>query len=383
MTRLRVGNGIALLLGAVALSLGAGPTAAQAAVHCPLRDQSYSTRSPLIDILLKPEAKAVLERDAPGLLKRVPKMFTTTTVPTFASIMTIRTLYGFAAPNAALDVLDRDLAALRITAADRRGRCARYDTNRPKIELPAGKPAILLFEKMTGYRDTPSVEAAHAALLAMAGRKGWTMVATDQGGAITPAILKRFDAVIWNNVSGDVLTIEQREALRHYVETGGGFLAFHGSAGDPVYFWDWYVNTLIGARFIGHPMGPQFQDAQIRVDDPANAITKTLAPGWTMNDEWYSFRPGARTGGAHVLLTLDESSYSPKGFGGQDLRMGDHPIAWTRCVVNGRSFYSAIGHRPESYSEPHHLELLENAITWVTGRGATRCERGREVANAR
>ena len=46
----------------------------------------------------------------------------------------------------------------------------------------------------------------------------------------------------------------------------------------------------------------------------------------------------------------------------------DHPIAWTRCVGKGRSFYSAIGHRPETYTEPHNAALLESAITWAADR---------------
>jgi len=62
--------------------------------------------------------------------------------------------------------------------------------------------------------------------------------------------------------------------------------------------------------------------------------------------------------------------------GGQDLRMGDHPIAWAKCIGDGRSFYTAIGHRPESYSEPHVVKLLEQAITWAAGTGETRCRAG-------
>lgn len=370
---------IAGLLAAAGCAAALPAQASPGAIHCPLRDQPYSTTSPLIDILLKPEARAVIERDAPGMLKRFPAMFTSTTVPSFASILTLRTAYGFAASGVGvLDAIDRDLAALTVTAADKQARCARYDTDVPKLHLPAGRPAILLFEKINGYRDGPSVEGAHAALFEMAKRKGWTMVTTDKGGAITPASLKRFDAVIWNNISGDVLTAEQRDALRRYIEHGGGFVGVHGAAGDPVYFWDWYADTLIGGRFIGHPMGPQFQDARVQIDDPGSPITKVLTPGWTMKEEWYSFRPGIRAGGAHVLLTLDESTYSPKGLTG-DIRMGDHPIAWTRCIGNGRSFYSAIGHRPESYVEPHHIQLLENAILWAVGQGATRCRGGREI----
>jgi type 1 glutamine amidotransferase len=97
-----------------------------------------------------------------------------------------------------------------------------------------------------------------------------------------------------------------------------------------------------------------------------------------MTEEWYSFAASPRKTGAHILATLDEASYKPDGMGNQDLRMGDHPIAWTHCLGNGRSFYSAIGHRPESYSEPHSIALLEQGIVWAAGLGETVCRNGVE-----
>jgi type 1 glutamine amidotransferase len=253
-----------------------------------------------------------------------------------------------------------------VTKADKVARCARYDNDRPKFVMPAGRPHILLFEKMTGFRDGPSVDAAHAALLAMAQKKGWAMVATDKGGAMNPATLAKFDLVIWNNVSGDVLTLTQRDAFRKYLDKGGGFIGIHGSAGDPFTFWDWYVDTLIGARFAGHPMAPQFQDARIIVEPKGGALTSGLPSEWVMKDEWYSFTTNPRKSGSAIIATLDEASYNPVGMRGQQLRMGDHPIAWSRCVGRGRVFYSAIGHRPEVYSDPRHLTLLENAVSWTT-----------------
>ena len=98
-----------------------------------------------------------------------------------------------------------------------------------------------------------------------------------------------------------------------------------------------------------------------------------------MTEEWYSFEKTPREKGVHVLATLDESTYSPVGMGGADLRMGDHPIAWTQCIGDARSFYSAIGHRPESYTEPNSALLLERGIEWAAGLGASRCRSGQEV----
>ena len=373
-----------LIAAVLAILASVAPGAARSAfpIVCPLRDQPYSSQSPLIDLMLKSEAVAVIERDAPALIGHIWAASRSVTVPSFGTIVTLRKATESNAPSDDVwATIDRDLARLPVTAHDKQARCARYDEDATPLAPPAGHPAILVFEKMTGFLDKPSVDAAHAALFAIAQRKGWSIVATDRGGAITPANLRKFDVVIWNNVSGDALTVEQRRAFRSYIEHGGGFAAVHGAGGDPSYFWDWYVDTLVGARFIGHPMGPQFQEARVVVDDPVSPIVRDLAPGWTMTDEWYSFRPNPRARGAHVLLTLDEASYSPRS-GTKDLHMGDHPIAWTRCVGNGRSFFSAIGHRPEGYSEPHYVQVLEGGIAWAAGTGATRCKAGREIARA-
>jgi len=371
------------MLGALAFTL---PAAARSVstIACPLRDQPYSSRSPLIDLLLKPEATAVIERDAPGMIARFWAGEKSVTAPSFGSIVTLRSAAGTnGLPDDVWATIDRDLERLTITPGDKQARCARYDEDATPLALPARHPAILVFEKMTGFLDESSVAAAHAALFAIAPRKGWGIVATDRGGAITVANLRHFDAVIWNNVSGDALTVAQRRAFRSYIEHGGGFVAVHGAGGDPAYFWDWYIDALIGARFIGHPMAPQFQEAHVIVTDPASPIVRAVAPGWRMTDEWYSFRPNPRANGAHVLLALDETTYSPRS-GEKDLRMGDdHPIAWTRCVGDGRSFFSAIGHRPEGYSEPHYVQVLEAGITWAAGDGASRCKQGREVARSR
>lgn len=344
----------------------ATPAQARPVTDCPLRDAPFSASSPLVDLLLSPAVRDVLEKLAPGRFNKIPTQFSGTEPPTFAAILTLREASAFAGIKPELiDGIDAELRALPVTKADKVARCARYDNDVPRFHLPAGKPRLLLFEKINGFKDTPSVNAAHTALLAMAERKGWAIATTDKGGAINAKTLKNFDAVIWNNISGDVLSLSQRQALQGFVERGGGFVAMHGSAGDPVYFWDWYADKLIGARFKGHPMSPQFQEARVAVNK-AHPLAKVLPGEWRMTDEWYSFSTNPRAAGANVLLTLDESSYKPAGMMGQDLRMGnDHPIAWTNCIGKGRSFYSAIGHMPETYSHPTHVALLEAAIDWA------------------
>jgi type 1 glutamine amidotransferase len=368
-----------LLLVITSLAAATPAMAAGPMLDCPLRDAPFSVDGPLVDILLSDAAKATVDRHFPGTIGKMPPFFAGTKAPTFAAILTFQKLSGLmnGGKGPDLNKLDADLRKQPVTRADKVARCARYDDDRPKFTLPAGKPRILLFEKMTGFRDTPSVEAANAAFRAMAARNGWALAVTDKGGAMRPSILKQFDAVIWNNISGDVLTLSQRKAFRNFVEGGGGFVGVHGAAGDPVYFWDWYPDTLIGARFIGHPSDPQFQDARVNIESPAGGIAADLSPGWTMKDEWYSFAKSARLNGGKVIATLDERTYKPglTRFGGPPLEMGaDHPIAWTRCVGKGRSFYSAIGHMPETYSHPNYVKMLEQAIAWSSARKGPACK---------
>jgi uncharacterized protein len=216
------------------------------------------------------------------------------------------------------------------------------------------------------------VNAAEAALKTIAAREHWTLFFTENAAVFNAPDLKRFDAVVWNNVSGDVLTLAQRSDFESYLKNGGGFAGLHGSGGDFYYDWDWYADTLIGARFKSHPMSPQFQAAKLKVDDSKNSIVRGLPQEWTMTDEWYSFKTNPRQKGADVLVTLDETTYHPMA-GKLDLRMGDHPIAWTQCIGRGRSFYTAIGHRPEGYTEPNTNKLIGQGLAWAAGLGQSSC----------
>ena len=365
------------------LAMVANAAVARPVTDCPLRDAPFSAASPMIDILLSPAAKAVVDRDAPGLFAKLPARMSSTTAPSFAAILTLRELMGFGALagaartpgqiDAALAPIDADLRRVPVTAADRVVRCQLYDNDRPVLAPPTGHPRLLLFEKINGFRDGPSVDAAHAAFVSLAKAHGWELVSTDKGGAITPGVLRQFDAVIWNNISGDVLSLSQRAALKRYIEQGGAFVGVHGADGDPVTWWDWYVDTLIGARFKGHPYPKQFQTARVVLDNAADPIAQGLPGDWTMQEEWYSFRNNPRSSGSHILATLDESTYEPVFMGTEDLRMGDHPLVWTRCVGAGRMFYSAIGHRPEMYTDPIYVRMLTNAVGWAVKRAGSNC----------
>lgn len=253
-----------------------------------------------------------------------------------------------------------------------------YDDTPPSIRDDLRSPAVLFFTKTNGFRHVDAIPASATLFRGIAEKRGWGIYETENAAIHNSDQLERFDAVVWSNVSGDVLNDEQKQAFKEWLEGGGGFVGIHGTGGDPSYKWDWYVETLIGAQFNGHPMNPQFQEATIVVEDQEHPATRHLPRTWVRTDEWYSFEESPRGEGVRILATLDESSYSPRFkmlLMDRDLSMGDdHPILWSQCIGKGRAFYSALGHQGSAYGEPEYAGLLEEATTWAMGLHDARCQ---------
>ncbi len=239
----------------------------------------------------------------------------------------------------------------------------------PKLppELDAAPLALLLFSKTSGFRHEDAIPAARASVEAVAVRNGWTVFATENAAVFNDEQLALFDVVFGNNITGDNWTEAQKQSFIRWSEDGGGFVGVHGAAGTRYRYWDWYTDSLLGGgRFIGHPTWPQFQEATVQIEDFDHEIVRHFPQRFTHTDEWYSFEKSAREGGAHVLATLDETSYDP----GEWAMGDDHPIVWIACPGRGRSFFSALGHTAETYARPDHEQMLEQAIVWAADRAS-------------
>lgn len=255
-----------------------------------------------------------------------------------------------------------------------------YETSPPQLPAYLPRPAVLVFSKTNAFRHEEAIPAAARMFEALARENGWGIYQTENGATFSPAILARFDAVVFSNVTGDVFTPPQRAAFRAFVENGGGFVGIHGAGDNSHKAWDWYVEAIIGTSFIGHPMDPQFQRATVRIEDHAHPATAGLPDSLEHVDEWYSFDKSPRgIPGLTVLATLDESTYKPGAFFGTDLAMGkDHPIAWWRCAGKGRVFYAAGGHTAEMYSDPAFRTFVGGAVKWAVGSEGDGCASGPE-----
>ncbi|MYR29052.1 ThuA domain-containing protein [Streptomyces sp. SID4945] len=231
----------------------------------------------------------------------------------------------------------------------------------PVAQAGAAEPYdVLVFSKTAGFRHD-SIPTGIATFQELGGEHGFTVTATEDASAFTPANLAAYDAVVFLSTTGDVLDDTQQDALQAYVDDGGGFMGVHAAA-DTEYDWPYY-QQLVGAWFKSHPA---IQDAVVETEDHEHPATAHFGPTWLHNDELYNYRTDPR-GRVHVLQTLDESSYT----GGE---MGeDHPITWCHPQETGRSFYTGLGHTNESYADPDFRQLLLGGLEYAAGQKDADC----------
>ncbi|MET7678621.1 ThuA domain-containing protein [Streptomyces seoulensis] len=230
----------------------------------------------------------------------------------------------------------------------------------PAAAQPTGTGRVLVFSKTAGFRHD-SIPDGVAAVQQLGATDGLTVDATEDATAFTTRNLRRYDAVVFLSTTGDVLNPTQQRAFEGYIRQGGGYVGVHAAA-DTEYDWPFY-GGLAGAWFDSHPA---IQPATVVVEDHAHPSTATLPTRWERTDEWYNYRSDPRER-AHVLASLDESSYS----GGT--MNGDHPIAWCQSYQGGRAFYTGGGHTRESYADPAFRAHLLGGLRWATGAAQADC----------
>lgn len=219
---------------------------------------------------------------------------------------------------------------------------------------------VLVFSKTAGFRHD-SIPAGIDALRGLGQAQGFTVTATEDATAFSPGNLSGYEAVVFLSTTGDVLNSAQQEALRSYVDSGGGYVGVHAAA-DTEYDWPYY-GQLVGAWFKSHPA---IQRATVVNEDRTHPATSHLGATWARTDEWYNYRTNPRSD-VHVLQSLDESTYN----GGE--MAGDHPITWCHAQGQGRSFYTGLGHTAESYTDPAFRTLLLGAVRYASGQAPGDC----------
>jgi type 1 glutamine amidotransferase len=214
---------------------------------------------------------------------------------------------------------------------------------------------VLVFTRAVAFRHA-SIGAGVDALRELASDAGVGLTATEDPEVFTVRGLSDYDAVVFLSTTGDVLNDDQQEALEDFVRAGGGFAGIH-AASDTEYDWPWY-GQLVGAYFAWHP--PEVRTGTLLVVEEDHPATTGLPSPWIRQEEWYDLRD--LQPGVSVLLEVDETTYKTPA---EDPLPEPRPIAWYREFDGGRTFYTALGHAPESFTEPTFRSHIWGGIAWV------------------
>lgn len=276
------------------------------------------------------------------------------------------------------------------------------------IALPIGlfaasKKSVLVFTKSSGFEhDVVKITGGKPSIVDVAvttlGKKhGFDVTATKDGGVFDSKDFHKHDAVLFFT-TGDLSTVgtdknppvspQGKRSLLAAIHGGLGFVGIHaasdtfhtppdtedhanryiahGDKSDP------YLRML-GGEFITHGSTPRLQDANIIVNDPKFPGLEGVSSPVAFNEEWYSLKD-FRTD-MHVILTLDT-----RGMTGEPYQRAPYPMTWARMEGKGRVFYSAIGDRPENWSNPFFLNLLGGGIRWALGDAHTALDKNLQQA---
>jgi type 1 glutamine amidotransferase len=208
-----------------------------------------------------------------------------------------------------------------------------------------------------------NIPASVAAIKKLGAENSFAVDVSDDPAAFTDQNLKRYKALIFDNTNNEIFdNEEQKAAFQRYIRAGGGFVGIHSASGS-MRQWPWFWE-LLGGKFVRHP---KLQTFTIRVKDPKDPSTAHLPATFEWTDEFYYVDNMPE--GLHVLLAGDlvklddpgKEKYPGKKFG------DEFPLAWRHEFDGGRAWYSALGHKPEHYSDPKLTQHILGGILWAMG----------------
>jgi len=168
----------------------------------------------------------------------------------------------------------------------------------------------------------------------------------------TPAALKSFDLLFFNNTSGDI-PLADRQVFINWVKAGGNVAGIHGAT-DTFHGWPEFVD-MIGGEFIGH--GDQME-VEYLIQDPNHPATKGLPRRFKAPEEVYHFGRFSWDK-VRVLIALDKhpNTFLP----------GAYPVSWVRNYGKGRVFYTSIGHREDLLQNDTVQKHILGGMRWALG----------------
>jgi type 1 glutamine amidotransferase len=219
---------------------------------------------------------------------------------------------------------------------------------------------VLIFTLAKGFKHSTIPMAAEAIKYAGEKTKAYESLITDDPSVFTADKLKEFDAICWDQCTGDPLTTpEAKAALIDFVKSGKGLIGIH-AATDCFYNWKEF-GDMMGGYFAGHP----FRKISVKLDDPNSPVMAMFAgKGFQISDEIYTFKKPYSRDNLHILMSIDwDNAGITQGMNRAD---NDYALAWIREYGQGRVFYCGFGHDDQIWWNPqilaHYLAGVQYAL---------------------
>ncbi len=234
--------------------------------------------------------------------------------------------------------------------------------DRPQV-TPARPRRLLVFSLMKGFRHSAG-ECGAFALIEMGKKTGaYTAEESTDPAVFAADSLKRFDAVAFNNTTGELFDDPaMKEGFLKWVRAGGGVVGIH-AATDTFYKWPEY-GEMMGGYFDGHPW---HEKVVLRIEEPGHPLLRAFGgqTRFEVTDEIYQFRDPYSRSRLRVLISLDPEKVdmTKKGIKRTDR---DFAVSWIRRYGEGRVFYCSLGHREEIFWNStiltHYLDGIQFAL---------------------
>lgn len=142
-----------------------------------------------------------------------------------------------------------------------------------------------------------------------------------------------------------------QEAIRSFVERGGGLLGLHTAS---ICFDDWpeWGSILGGAWDWGRSFHPELGTVDVKVSPSGHPIVAGI-DDFAVEDEIYHY------------LAL-ESDIKPLLTAQAELEDGPQTLCWARDFGQGRVVYDSLAHDANSVRHPTHQRILKRSALWAT-----------------
>jgi type 1 glutamine amidotransferase len=253
---------------------------------------------------------------------------------------------------------------------------------KPRVVLIWNTPSHLMDKDPHKGYCIPYGEEAMKAIGETSG--AFKPVVSDDLAVFAPENLKRFDAIVLNNSSGNWITptaadlakeslkklgadaqdveAELRKSFLAFLENGGGIVSVHFAIAANRQWPEF--QEIFGGTFTGHPWT---EEVGVTVEEPKNPLVAAFGgTDFRIADEIYEYGPPYDRNNVRVLMSIDPARTN-MGARWINRKDGDFALAWVKPYGKGRIFNTSFGHMSSIYSNPKMLQFYLDAIQFATG----------------